>query len=66
MLEELTTGVLWLAPDSEACCVCSQQLGETIFIPAVAGLVANLHLTSGRRKGGKTFLKWRDESKIFF
>jgi hypothetical protein len=66
MLDELTTDVLWLAPDSEANCACSQQLGETIFILAKAGFAANLYLTSERRKGGKTFLKWRDESKNFF
>jgi hypothetical protein len=55
MLDELTTIILWLAPDSEANCACSQQLGETIFILAEAGLALNLHLTSERRKGGKHF-----------
>jgi hypothetical protein len=55
MLDEFTTIILWLAPDSEANCVCSQQLGETIFILAKTGLAANLHLTSKRRKGGKHF-----------
>jgi hypothetical protein len=55
MLDELTTIILWLAPDSEADCACSQQLGETIFILAEAGLALNLHLTSERRKGGKHF-----------
>jgi hypothetical protein len=64
MLDEFTTIILWLAPDSEANCACSQQLGETIFILAKAGLAANLHLTSEIRKG-ETFLKWRDESKNF-
>jgi hypothetical protein len=65
MLDELTTIILWLAPDSEANCACSQQLGETIFILVKAGLAADLHLTSKRSKG-KTFLTWRDESKNFF
>jgi hypothetical protein len=55
MLDEFMTIILWLAPDSEADCACSQQLGETIFILAKAGLAANLHLTSERRKGGKHF-----------
>jgi hypothetical protein len=55
MLDEFTTIILWLAPDSEANCACSQQLGETIFILAQAGLAADLHLTSERRKGGKHF-----------
>jgi hypothetical protein len=57
MLDEFTTIILWLAPDSEADCACSQQLGETIFILAKAGLATDLHLTSKRRKGGKAFLK---------
>jgi hypothetical protein len=57
MLDEFTTIILWLAPDSEANCACSQQLRETIFILAKASLVANLHLISERRKGGKAFLK---------
>jgi hypothetical protein len=55
MLNEFTTIILWLAPDSEANCACSQQLGETISILAKAGLATNLHLTSERRKGGKHF-----------
>jgi hypothetical protein len=55
MLDEFTTIILWLAPDSEADYACSQQLGETIFILAKAGLALNLHLTSERRKGGKHF-----------
>jgi hypothetical protein len=55
MLDEFTTIILWLAPDSEADCACSQQLGETIFIVAQAGLAADLHLTSERRKGEKHF-----------
>jgi hypothetical protein len=55
MLEEFMTIILWLAPDSEANCACSQQLGETIFILAKAGLATDLHLTSERRKGGKHF-----------
>ena len=55
MLDEFTTIILWLAPDSEADRACSQQLGETIFILAEAGLALNLHLTSERRKGGKHF-----------
>jgi hypothetical protein len=55
MLDEFTTIILWLAPDSEANCACSQQLGEPIFILAKAGLAADLHLTSERRKGGKHF-----------
>jgi hypothetical protein len=55
MLDEFTTIILWLAPDSEANYACSQQLGETIFILAKAGLAANLHLTSKRRKGGSIF-----------
>jgi hypothetical protein len=57
MLDEFTAIILWLTPDSEANCTCSQQLGETIFILAKAGLATDLHLTSERRKGGKTFLK---------
>jgi hypothetical protein len=55
MLDEFTTIILWLALDSKANCACSQQLGETIFILAKAGLATNLHLTSERRKGGKHF-----------
>jgi len=55
MLDEFTTIILWLAPDFEANCACSQQLGETIFILAKAALATNLHLTSERRKGGKHF-----------
>lgn len=55
MLDEFTTITLWLAPDSEANCACSQQLGETIFILAKGGLATNLYLTSKRRKGGKHF-----------
>jgi hypothetical protein len=55
MLDEFTTIILWLALDSEADCAYSQQLGETIFILARAGLAANLHLTSERRKGGNHF-----------
>jgi hypothetical protein len=55
ILDEFMTIILWLAPDSEADCECSQQLGETIFILAEAGLALNLHLTSERRKGGKHF-----------
>jgi hypothetical protein len=55
MLDEFTTIILWLAPDSEANCACSQQLGETIFILAKAGLATNLHLTSERRKGESIF-----------
>jgi hypothetical protein len=57
MLDEFTTIILWLAPDSEANCACSQQLGETIFILAKVGLAADLHLTSERRKGGKHFFE---------
>jgi hypothetical protein len=55
MLDEFTTIILWLAPDSEANCACSQQLGETIFILAKAGLATNVHLTSEIRKGAKHF-----------
>jgi hypothetical protein len=55
MLDEFTTITLWLAPDSEVDCACSQQLGETIFILAKTGLAMNLHLTSERRKGEKHF-----------
>jgi hypothetical protein len=55
MLDEFTTIILWLAPDSEANCASSQQLGETIFILAKAGLATNLHLTFERSKGGKHF-----------
>jgi hypothetical protein len=55
MLDEFMTIILWLAPDSEANCACSQQLGETIFILAKAGLATDLHLTSERRKGGNHF-----------
>jgi hypothetical protein len=64
-LDEFTTIILWLAPDSEANCACSQQFGETIFILAKAGLAADLHLTSEGRKG-ESILKWREESKNFF
>jgi hypothetical protein len=55
MLDELMAIILWLAPDSEVNCACSQQLGETIFILAKAGLATDLHLTSERRKWGKHF-----------
>jgi hypothetical protein len=55
ILDEFTTIILWLAPDSEADYACSQQLGETIFILAKAGLATKLHLTSERRKGVKHF-----------
>jgi hypothetical protein len=55
MLDEFMTIIRWLAPDSEADCACSQQLGETIFILAKAGLATDLHLTSEKRKGGKHF-----------
>jgi hypothetical protein len=55
MIDTFTTIILWLARDSEADCACSQQLGETIFILAKAGLAANLHLTSERRKGESIF-----------
>jgi hypothetical protein len=55
MLDEFTTIILWLAPNSEANCACSQQLGETIFVLAKAGLATDLHLTSKIRKGGKHF-----------
>jgi hypothetical protein len=55
MLDEFTTIILWLAPYSEADCACSQQLGETIFILAKAGLATDLHLTSERRKGENFF-----------
>jgi hypothetical protein len=55
MLDEFTTIILWMAPDSEVDCACSQQLGETIFILAKAGLPAKLHLTSERRKGENFF-----------
>jgi hypothetical protein len=43
----------------------SQQLGETIFILAKAGLTTNLHLTFERKKGESIFER-RDESKNFF
>jgi hypothetical protein len=55
MLDEFTTIILWLAPDFEADCACSQQLGETIFILAKASLEPDLHLTSKRRKGESIF-----------
>jgi hypothetical protein len=55
MLDEFTTIILWLAPDSEANCACSQQLRETIFILAKAGLATDLHLTFERRKGESFF-----------
>jgi hypothetical protein len=55
MLDEFTTIILWLAPDSEADCACSQQLGETIFILSKAGLAADLHLTSERREEESIF-----------
>jgi hypothetical protein len=65
MLNEFTTIILWLAPDSEVNYACSQQLGETIFILAKAGLGANLHLTSERRKGGKHFLNEGMRARFF-
>src|SRR5688572_15977416 len=65
MLDEFTTIILWLAPDSEANCACSQQLGETIFILAKASLAANLHLTSERRKGGKHFCNEGMRARFF-
>src|SRR5688572_24869004 len=55
MLDEFTTIILWLAPDSEANCACSQQLGETIFILAKVGFATDLHLTSERSKGESIF-----------
>jgi hypothetical protein len=55
MLDEFTTIILWLAPDFEANCACSQQLGETIFILAKTSLAADLHLNSERRKGENIF-----------
>jgi hypothetical protein len=55
-----------LALDSEANCACSQQLGETIFIPAKDGLAANLHPTSERRNGGKQFCNGGMSARIFF
>jgi hypothetical protein len=55
MLDEFMTIILWLAPDSEANCACSQQLGETIFILAKVGLATDLHLTYERRKGESIF-----------
>jgi hypothetical protein len=62
MLDEFTTIILWLAPDSEANCACSQHLGETIFILAKVGLAADLHLTSERRKRGNIFeMKGREQ-----
>jgi hypothetical protein len=62
MLDEFTTIILWLALDSEANCACSQQLGETIFILAKAGLATDLNLTSERRKGGSIFeMKGREQ-----
>jgi hypothetical protein len=51
MLDEFTTIILWLAPDSEAKCACSHQLGETIFILAKAGFATDLHLTSEKERG---------------
>jgi hypothetical protein len=55
ILDEFTTIILWLASDSEANYACSQQLGETIFILAKAGLATDLHMTSERRKGETIF-----------
>jgi hypothetical protein len=55
MLDEFTTIILWLAPDSEANCACSQQLRETIFILTQAGLAADLLLTYERRKEESIF-----------
>jgi hypothetical protein len=55
MLNEFMTIILWLAPDSEVNCACSQQLGEIVFILAKAGLAVDLHLTSKRRKGENIF-----------
>jgi hypothetical protein len=65
MLDEFTTIILWLAYDSKVNCACSQQLGETIFILAQAGLAANLHLTSERKKGGKHFLNEGIRARFF-
>jgi hypothetical protein len=66
MLNEFTTIILWLDPNSEANCACSQQLGETIFILAKASLAADLHLTSERRKGGKHFWNEVMRARILF
>jgi hypothetical protein len=66
MLDEFMTIILWLAPNSEADCARSQQLGETIFILAKAGFAANLHLTSERRKGGKHFRNEGMRARFFF
>jgi hypothetical protein len=55
MLDEFMTIILWLAPDFEVHCACSQQLGKTIFILAKAGLAVGLHLISDRRKAENIF-----------
>jgi hypothetical protein len=60
------TIILWLASHFEANCACSQQLGETIFILAKAGLATDLHLTSERRKEGKHFWNGGMIARIFF
>jgi hypothetical protein len=65
MLDKFTTIILWLAPYSEADFACSQQLGETIFILAKAGLAADLHLTSERRKGESIFEMEGREQEFF-
>jgi hypothetical protein len=65
MLDEFTTIILWLAPDFEANCACFQQLRETVFILAKAGLAADLHLTSERRKGRKHFLNEGMRARFF-
>lgn len=53
MLDEFTTIVLWLALDSKARCAWTKQLGETIFILAVAGLVSTYVWLLGEEKEGK-------------
>jgi hypothetical protein len=65
MLDEFTTIILWVTPDFEANCAFSQQLGETIFILAKAGLAADLHLTSKRRKGENIFEMEGREQEFF-
>jgi hypothetical protein len=66
MLDEFTTIILWLTPDSEADCACFQQLGETIFILEKAGLGSEPPSDFWEKERGKAFFKWRDESKNFF
>jgi hypothetical protein len=65
MLDEFTTIILWLAPDSEADCACSQQLGENHLHSGKSWFGSEPPSGFWEKERGKEFLKWRDESKIF-